>query len=512
MVQKTSEPNFDSENNLFDRDAEEGLLGSIIINPEMFVAVSKFVSRDDFYIVRNKYVWDAIESLYKQKLDVDILTLTTELERMSLLQEIGGPSRLTALVSRVGNSMHAESYARVLERLSYARKISSKATQILKIGYSQNTLEVMQNEYEKEVANRPAIVDKDDTQQAEVASLELLEEISSGQPQGLLLGWPVFDHVDYGVGGLPKEGITILIGDSSFGKSAFCLQACEQVALSGKKSLYFGYEAPNREMVSRRVFGRTGINYRKLRSGTLTQQEQEILIQETQNYQAQWNGNLLFNTRARTLRGIERAIMKHRPNFVVVDQFRQIQDRDKTQNITMNFLENFAMLKWFAAEYHCSILVVHGTTPEESKAFFKNNASQSQQVNAKVPKNRMPDINNISWASDLKFLTDVMLVLVPNVSNVLAGANKSKILDILIWNMKDRQGERFTPMYWRYDLAAQWFTDVMPPSRPTQQAQVPSAVGSSSYTKPNPPPNALGNAPDELDEDEPSEEIVYEHD
>ncbi|MCL4530600.1 MAG: replicative DNA helicase, partial [Chloroflexi bacterium] len=83
------------------REAEEAVVGAVLINPEVYYDVAQFLQADDFYIHRHKWIWEAFTGLHEQRIPIDLLTLTEELDRKGQLAEIGGPAYLTSLVNQV---------------------------------------------------------------------------------------------------------------------------------------------------------------------------------------------------------------------------------------------------------------------------------------------------------------------------------------------------------------------------------------------------------------------------
>src|SRR3972149_8808430 len=80
------------------REAEEAVVGAVFINSEVYYDVAQFLSADDFYIHRHKWIWDAFTSLHEQRIPVDLLTVSDELDRRGQLGEVGGPAHLASLV------------------------------------------------------------------------------------------------------------------------------------------------------------------------------------------------------------------------------------------------------------------------------------------------------------------------------------------------------------------------------------------------------------------------------
>ena len=122
------------------RDAEEAVIGSVLINPEAYYDVAQFLQADDFYIHRHRWVWEAFTRLHEKRTPIDFLTVGEELDAMGQLAEIGGPAYLTALINNVPSSLHAEAYGRIVEETAIRRRMLSAANEIAK--YLLNGLQI----------------------------------------------------------------------------------------------------------------------------------------------------------------------------------------------------------------------------------------------------------------------------------------------------------------------------------------------------------------------------------
>ncbi|MCE7861290.1 MAG: replicative DNA helicase, partial [Chloroflexi bacterium CFX2] len=100
------------------REAEEAVVGAVLINPEVYYDIAQFLSPDDFYIHRNRWIWEAFIRLHEARTPIDLLTLSEDLERTGQLNEIGGSAYLTSLINQVPTSLNAESYGRIVEENS----------------------------------------------------------------------------------------------------------------------------------------------------------------------------------------------------------------------------------------------------------------------------------------------------------------------------------------------------------------------------------------------------------
>ena len=137
----------------YSREAEEAVVGAVLINSEAYYDVAQFLTADDFYIHRNKWIWEAFARLHEQRIPVDLLTLSEELERAGQLAEIGGPAYLTSMIHQVPTSLNAEAYGRIVEENSIRRKMITAANQIASLAYKGDRIDHVMEEAEKAVFN-----------------------------------------------------------------------------------------------------------------------------------------------------------------------------------------------------------------------------------------------------------------------------------------------------------------------------------------------------------------------
>ena len=109
-------------------EAEEAVLGSILIDPEAVSRVSEFLKVDDFYIVKHQWVWDACLALRERREPTDFITVTHELEARGQLAEIGGAAFVSHLINGVPTAIHAEGYGHVVERTANRRRLLRAAS------------------------------------------------------------------------------------------------------------------------------------------------------------------------------------------------------------------------------------------------------------------------------------------------------------------------------------------------------------------------------------------------
>jgi replicative DNA helicase len=138
-------------------EAEEAVLGSILINPDAIYTVIDFLLPTDFFIMRHAWVYEAARRLEKRGDPIDHLTLVTELESVGHLAEIGGSAWVLALINKTPSALNVEGYGRIIERMALRRRLVDAAGQIARVAHSEETeIDAVCSEAEKAVIDATA--------------------------------------------------------------------------------------------------------------------------------------------------------------------------------------------------------------------------------------------------------------------------------------------------------------------------------------------------------------------
>ena len=111
----------------YDLDAEEAVLGSLLIDGEAILKIADSLTADDFYRDKNQWIYDACYSLYERNEAINQITAAHELGRKDRLESLGGSAYLSNLVLNVPTSVHVEYYAKIVRRLSIMRNLINTA-------------------------------------------------------------------------------------------------------------------------------------------------------------------------------------------------------------------------------------------------------------------------------------------------------------------------------------------------------------------------------------------------
>jgi len=266
-------------------DAEEAVLGALLIDPDAILRINTFLKPQDFFLQRNGWIYESILALHSRREPTDLVTLTDELDRQNHLADIGGPAYLTDLINATPTSIHVEHYAKIVERTAILRRLIDGATQIAQLAY-EDTEEVSEIIDRAEsiifgVTERRTDRDLKPIRQAIDRYYDLIEYRS--QHQGELMGIPTgLKDLDKLLGGLQRSDFVVLAGRPGMGKTSLALSIALQASRKWNKRIsIFSLEMSDEQLVQRLLSAETGIDSQRLRLGQIRDEEWPVFIQAT---------------------------------------------------------------------------------------------------------------------------------------------------------------------------------------------------------------------------------------
>src|SRR5579859_502213 len=205
-------------------EAEAGVLGSLLIDPEAMAQIADFLKPEDFYRESHRVIYEAAQDLYENGTPADLITLIDELQRRSKLEEVGGPSYVSSLANQVPTSANVESYAHIVERTAILRRLIHAAGQIAGIAYNEPDANVALDQAEKLIFNVSQRISHAEFEHIRDALSEYLDKLGQlhsrrGEIVGVATG---FSDLDKMTGGLQRSDLIILAARPAVGK---CLTA-----------------------------------------------------------------------------------------------------------------------------------------------------------------------------------------------------------------------------------------------------------------------------------------------
>ncbi len=258
-------------------EAEEAVLGSLLIDREAIGRVASFLRDGDFYRDRNREIYAAALTLYDRREPIDLLTLKDELERRGKLEEVGGAAYLASLSANVPTAIHIEFYARIVERTAILRRLIGAAGQIAALAYEPtNDVDAVLDRAEQllfAVSQRRLTRDYVSLHQALKDYFDTIDFLH--QHKGEVVGVPTgFRDLDQMTGGLHPSDLIIIAGRPAVGKTSFALTIAHAAAVKHHVPVaIFSLEMSVEQLVQRLLCSEASVDSHRLRSGYIDEYE-----------------------------------------------------------------------------------------------------------------------------------------------------------------------------------------------------------------------------------------------
>jgi replicative DNA helicase len=345
-------------------EAEEAVLGSLLIDPDAIIKVASFLESDDFYREKNGWIYRAILDLHERREPADFVTLVDELERRNQLPQIGGTSYITSLISAVPTAVHVEHYSHIVERTATLRRLISAAGQIAALAYeeSEDVDEVVDRAEQLifNVSERRIRRDLMPVRQIMHGVVDRLDYLH--RHQGDLLGVPSgFSKLDKLLGGFQKSDLIILAARPGVGKTSLALNIAVNAAKRyGQRVAFFSLEMSSEQLVQRLLSSETGINQQKLRLGEIGDDEWPMLMEAA----GVLSETLLFIDDTPAISALElrtkarRLQAEHGLDMVIVDYLQLMRGETRVENRVQEISYISRSLKSLARELEVPLIAL----------------------------------------------------------------------------------------------------------------------------------------------------------
>ena len=254
-------------------EAEQSVLGALLIDRDAIIEVADFLRAEDFYRPSNGAIFAAVLDLYERREPIDIVTVAETLERQGELETIGGRTYLSSLANQTPTAVHAVPYGRIVERKAVLRNLIAAAGRIAGIGY-EDPAEIQEavDRAESElftVSQRRITAGFSRLSRLLHEAYDRLDYLHAhrGEISGIRTG---FQDLDALTTGLQKSDLVVLAARPSVGKTSLALNIAEYAAVHDKKSVgVFSLEMSKEQLVLRLLSSVANIDGQRLRSGFL---------------------------------------------------------------------------------------------------------------------------------------------------------------------------------------------------------------------------------------------------
>lgn len=345
-------------------EAEQSVLGGILLDNEAIGRVVEAIKVDDFYREAHRKIFTAVLDLWQRNEPADLVTITSQLKTKGELEEVGGAAYLASLVDRVPTAANATSYARIVRDRSVLRCLIEGATEIVERGYrEQGNVDEFVDSAEKiifEVSQRrvrQGFVGVKDIVKDSFRAIEQLYERRE-LITGVTTGYRELDRMTCG---LQRSDLVIIAGRPSMGKTAFALNIVENASIeAGVVSAVFSLEMSKEQLVQRLLCSRGEVDASKLRGGFLAESdwpkltraagllaEAPIFIDDTPALNV-----LEMRAKARRLQ------MEHNLGLIVVDYLQLMRGVGKIESREREISDISRSLKALAKELKVPVIAL----------------------------------------------------------------------------------------------------------------------------------------------------------
>ena len=345
-------------------EAEQSLLGCILMDTQVQLEVTSSLKEDDFYAESHKYIFSAMDEIIKNNQPIDLVTLADKLEQHGTLEQAGGISYITSLTDVIPSTANFQTYLDIVQRDSMLRKLIKGSADIIdecrKSG-SESTALAFAEKTVFDISNTA-----DTSSMVKISSVlpEVMSELdelskNKGKFSGIKTGFTGIDNL---FDGLHKSDLIILAARPSVGKTTFAMNIVENIALQGYSCAVFSLEMSKVQLVKRMLCSVSGVSMEKVKRGTLDKTDWLKLAKarELLNNSKIFIDESSVVTPEEILSKCRRIKRKHGLDLVMIDyiQLKTTKSNKKDENRQQEVSGISRMLKILAKEVDVPVLAL----------------------------------------------------------------------------------------------------------------------------------------------------------
>lgn len=261
-------------------EAEQSLLGCLLIDKESLIKVADRVRPEDFYRESHEKIFDTILELFERHDPIDILSLGNRLEEKNWLQIVGGRAYLVELSNTVATSSHVIHYAEIVQKKATLRRLLEAASEITRMGYAEDEeVDVTLDSAERALFRVSEKYNKNTFVSIRSVLHDAFDRIDElhrdrGKLRGVSTGFKDLDAI---LAGFQRSDLVILAARPSVGKTSFALDIARQIGVGAKQPVgFFSLEMSKEQLVDRMICAQANVDLWKLRTGRLSDRDDDF--------------------------------------------------------------------------------------------------------------------------------------------------------------------------------------------------------------------------------------------
>jgi len=381
-------------------EAEQCLLGCLMLDKDAIVKVVDFIKAEDFYKGIHQDVYQTMADLYERSEPIDILSVSSGLKEKGKLADIGGQAYLTSLINSVPTATHISNYAKIVREKKILRDLISVSEEIGLSAFDESEeVDILLDKAEKTVFD----IGQRSLTQSFVAIKDVLPETferldTLSKHHGTLRGIPTgFRDLDKKLSGLQKSDLVILAARPGMGKTSLALDIARNVAVRENKPVgIFSLEMGKDQLADRLIASTGNIDAWHLRTGQL-QNDDFSRIQHAMGSLS--DAPLYINDAGSVnilqIRAMARRLQANKGlSLLIVDYLQLMQPMNRFASPVQQVTENSRALKILAKELNVPVLVL---------------SQLSRAVESRVP--QIPRLSDLRESGAIEQDADVVMFI-----------------------------------------------------------------------------------------------------
>ncbi|OGY99591.1 MAG: replicative DNA helicase [Candidatus Liptonbacteria bacterium RIFCSPLOWO2_01_FULL_52_25] len=345
-------------------EAEQAVLGSILIDKNAIFRVADVLVSKDFYSPANEKIYETMLELYEKRQPIDLLTLTSRLKENDVLKEIGGSSYLADLTNQVATASHVADYAKSVKEKKVLRDLIVASTEITEgvFGPSQEIEDLLDDIEQKilSISQKSLPTNFSPLKDELKNAYERIDKLHSGGAK--LRGIPTgFRALDNKLSGLQKSDFVVLGARPSSGKTAFALDIARNAAKAGHSVGIFSLEMAREQVIDRIISAESQVPLWHILTGRIQDDTEFEMIQGALD---RLSTAKLFiddtpSLNIMQMRSMARRLqVEHGLDLLIVDYLQLIRPRTNSDNMVQQVTEISRNLKALSRELKVPLLAV----------------------------------------------------------------------------------------------------------------------------------------------------------
>ena len=383
-------------------EAEQSLLGCLLLDKESFFKIMDIITAEDFYHNNHKQIFESMMELFNKQEPIDIITLSNKLEEKKIIKEIGGRSYLAQLSNTVATSANTTYYANLIQKKATLRRLQISASEIMNLSFEEEReIDEILDQAEKKIFTVSRKYLKNSFVGIDGLLSEAFERIDdlhkkSGKLRGISTGFYDMDDL---LGGLQKSDLIILAARPSVGKTSLAMDIARQTAIKNKEGVgIFSLEMSKEQLVDRMLCAQANVNLWKMRTGNLSDKDEDSDFSKIADAMGSLSEAPIYiddspNISVMEIRAKARRMQSEKGlGLIVIDYLQLMEGRGKySDNRVQEISEISRGLKGIARELNIPVL-----------ALAQLSRAAEQQTGASIPKlSHLRDSGSIEQDADV---------------------------------------------------------------------------------------------------------------